>query len=175
MLISAGENRVDLHARGAANLSATASVATTVEALADLKLTVNDPPGAIAVGADATFEVRVVNRGTKAAERIRVIGYFSDGLEPVAVQGWQADVREGEVEFEPLGRIGPGQELVLKITARASVPGNHVFRAEVDCAAPETRLVSEEWTKFYADAVEVTQADVGPARHARSQRLEIRR
>ena len=28
-------------------------------------------------------------------------------------------------------------------------PGNHVFRAELQCSSPETRLASEEWTKYY--------------------------
>ena len=45
---------------------------TRVKALADLKLVVNDPPGPTALGNEATYEILVVNRGTKAAHHVQV-------------------------------------------------------------------------------------------------------
>ncbi len=68
VLMSAGSNRVEVRAKAADQLTAAGSVATEVESLADLKLMVNDPKGAVAVGAEMIYEVRIVNRGTKAAQ-----------------------------------------------------------------------------------------------------------
>ena len=148
-LNSAGDNRVDIQCQAATDLSVAKSVTTHVEALADLKLFVNDPQGAIAVGDDAEYEVRIINRGTKTAEKVQVVGYFSEGIEPESIRGGRGEVLTGQVVFEAVDKIQPGQEVVFRIAARASRAGDHVFRAELQCEAPQTRLATEEWTKFY--------------------------
>jgi hypothetical protein len=151
VLMSPGANRLDLRTVAAGELNAVASAVTSVESLADLKLMVNDPKGAVAVGAEVMYEVRIVNRGTKAAENILILGYFSEGIEPVAVQGWRGAMNEGEVVLERIPRLGAGQEMLIKIAAQANRAGDHVFRAELECQDPETKLAVEEWTRFYGD------------------------
>lgn len=151
-LHSAGENRVEVVCQADSDLNAAKSVMTFVEALADLQLYVLDPRGATAVGDDATYEVRIQNRGTKAAEVVQVIGYFSEGIEPIAIRGVKGEVGTGQVVLDPIPSIGPGQEIVVQITARADRPGNHVFRAELQCNTPETKLAAEEWTKYFESA-----------------------
>jgi uncharacterized repeat protein (TIGR01451 family) len=155
-----GENRMDVHCAAARELNVAKSVVTHVEALADLKLYVDDPKGAIAVGEMATYEVRIENRGTKAAELVQIIGYFSEGIEPVSVRGVRGELATGQIVIDPIPVIEAGQDAVFQITARASQPGNHVFRVELQCSQPETRLASEEWTKYYtaASGGEVRQA-----------------
>ena len=148
-LHSSGENRVDVQCHASQDLTVAKSVVTVVEALADLKLYVNDPQGAIPVGTESEYEVKIVNRDTKAAENIQLIGYFSDGVEPELVAGGRGQVSTGQVVFDPISTIGAGQEIVYRIKARAHTPGNHVFRAELQCRAPETRLATEEWTKYF--------------------------
>ncbi len=150
-LNSAGDNRIDVQCQADMDLSIAKSVTTQVEALADLKLQVNDPKGAVAVGDDAEYEVRIVNRGTKPAENVQIVGYFSEGIEPESVRGGRGDVLTGQVVLEPIQVIRPGQEVIFRIAARANRPGDHVFRAELQCEAPQTRLATEEWTKFYGD------------------------
>ena len=56
-------------------------------------------------------------------------------------------------------RLGAGQEMLLRITAQASRSGDHVFRAELECNEPETKLAIEEWTRFYGDQPTDRQAD----------------
>ena len=150
VLETPGENRIDILAQAEDDLRITKTVVTSVEALADLKLHVNDPKGPISVGQDSVYEVKIVNRGTKAAEHIEVVGYFSEGIEPVEVRGWRGEVSTGQVVFEPIGTLAAGQELVIRITARANRPGDHIFRAQIKCNSPETRLAVEEWTKYYS-------------------------
>jgi uncharacterized repeat protein (TIGR01451 family) len=164
-LMAPGENRVDLRTVAAGDISALGSAVTKVESLADLKLTVNDPPGAVAVGTEVVYEVRITNRGTKEAENIQLYGYFSEGVEPVSVAGWRGQVNEGEVVLQQIPRLGAGQEMLLRISAKASRSGDHVFRAELECTEPETKLAVEEWTRFYGEpAPEETtqQADRRP-------------
>ena len=45
---------------------------TTVEAIADLKLMVNDPQGPLPVGKEVVYEIVITNRGTREANNIDV-------------------------------------------------------------------------------------------------------
>ena len=92
LLTEAGANRVDLRSVAHGNISAVESVITNVESLADLKLAVNDPQGAVAIGTDVVYEVVITNRGTKEARNINVVGYFSEGIEPALIDGWAGRV-----------------------------------------------------------------------------------
>ena len=161
-LNSPGDNRVDIQCTAQRDLNVTKSLVTTVEALADLKLYVDDPPGAIAVGQQAQYDIRIMNRGTKAAENIQVVGYFSDGIEPISIRNGGGEVSTGQVMLNTIPTIGAGQEVVFRVMARAHSPGNHVFRAELQCNLPETKLAAEEWTKYYATdgGTEVRQASL---------------
>jgi hypothetical protein len=149
----AGENRLTVQADAAEGVAASDVAVTCVEAIADLKLTVNDPQGPKPIGKDVVYELQIANRGTKAAQQVSVIAQFSEGIEPVAAEGGRAEIVPGQVLFHPVARIEAGQEVTLRVKARAETGGNHVFRAEVKCGDPETRLAAEDSTRFFADDV----------------------
>jgi hypothetical protein len=148
-LTKPGQNEVNVQARSGTGMASGKTIRTMVEAIADLKLLVNDPKGPIAVGKPAYYEIRIINRGSKAAENVSVKGYFSEGIEPESVDGALGKLEVGQAVFEPISRIEAGEEIVLKINARATAGGNHIFRAVVECEKPETRLVSEETTRYF--------------------------
>ncbi len=127
------------------------SVRTEVVALADLKLYVNDPRGARPIGEPVLYEIRVENRGTTDARGISIVGLFSDGIDPVSVEGAQNSVRDGRVTFQPIKSLPAGGEVLLKIRAVASQVGTHIFRAEVVCDDLDIRLAAEETTRFFED------------------------
>ena len=141
------------------------STTVTLTSLRPVWLTIQTFPSRFvfawaAVGDIATYEVRIENRGTKAAEMVQVIGYFSEGIEPLAIKGHRGEVATGQVVMDPIASIEASQELIFQITAKANRPGNHVFRAELQCSQPETRLASEEWTKYYVGGGELRQATI---------------
>ncbi|HTQ40989.1 MAG TPA: hypothetical protein VMJ32_18385 [Pirellulales bacterium] len=152
-----GANRLQVLTTATNDLYDNAAATTNVEALADLKLEVSDPPGPLAVGDEMSYEVHIRNRGTKAAENVDVAGFFSNGIEPIAAQGGQNEISPGQVVFQPIASISAGSEVVLKITARADQPGNHVFRVEVNCPSMGSKLASEETTLFYGDGKTPTE------------------
>lgn len=152
-----GENKVQAMASSEGGLEASKAFVTRVDSLADLKLNVSDPRGPTAVGDDAIYEVTIVNRGTKAAEKITIVGQFSEGIEPVKADGVTARLVPGQVLFNPIPRVEPGDEIKLKIIARANQAGNHRFRAKLNCSDPDTQLIAEETTFFFGvDEVPVT-------------------
>jgi uncharacterized repeat protein (TIGR01451 family) len=147
-----GKNQMRVSAStSAGDLTDSKLVETNVVALADLKLEVSDPSGPVAVGADAVYEIRVLNRGASSAHDIQVIAMFSAGVDPVGVDGAQFSVSDGRVSFRTIEELAPGKQVVLKIRAQAGQPGMHVFRAEVLCRDLEIKLAAEETTRFFAD------------------------
>ncbi len=146
-----GENRLQVAAQATGELNAATTCSTHVEAIADLKLEVRDPQGPVAVGDDAIYEVRIHNRGTKAAQGIDLAVFFSEGLEPSAADGGTHEIGDGQVVFEPLASLAAGEIAVFHVRSRAGQPGNHVFRAEVICESLNTKLAAEEATHFYGD------------------------
>jgi uncharacterized repeat protein (TIGR01451 family) len=161
-LHAAGDNRMQFTAAADGDLSAAATSSTRVEAIADLKLEVRDPQGPIPVGDEAMYEVRIHNRGTKAAENVDLATFFSEGLEPISADGGPHDIGPGQVVFQPIGAIGAGDTAVFHVRARADAAGNHVFRAEVVCASLDTKLASEEATHFYGERRRMAARDGEP-------------
>jgi uncharacterized repeat protein (TIGR01451 family) len=162
VLQTAGSNEVHVTAREATDLVADASVATMVIARADLKLTIADPKGPVPVGDIAEYEIRIVNRGTKSAETVEAVAYFSEGIEPVAVTGGSFEISPGQVLFHAVPSVAPGSELVYRIQAKAHSAGDHVFRAEVICRSLGTKHAAEETTHFYNSELGGTSLDNEP-------------
>lgn len=146
-----GANRLGVVCDAENDLSASAGLVTRVETVADLVLDVVDPAGPVPAGEEALYEIHVRNRGTRGAEAVEVVGYFSRGIEPVSAEGGPHRLGPGQVVFSSIASLEPGAEAVLRILAKAETEGNHIFRAEVHCKPLGIRLVSEETTHFYAD------------------------
>jgi uncharacterized repeat protein (TIGR01451 family) len=145
-----GANQLKISASNAAGDITNSSVAETkVEALADLKLTVSDPSGPVAVGSQAMYEIQVENRGADTARDVSVVALFSQGIEPDQSDGYT--VADGRVTFPTIGQLPAGENVKLRVRARALNPGTHVFRAEVLCSALDIKLAAEETTRFYTD------------------------
>jgi uncharacterized repeat protein (TIGR01451 family) len=159
---AAGVTRLQVAANGTDDLTAAAAIMTRVDAMANLVLDVTDPQGPVAVGEEASYEIRVRNRGTKEAENVQVFAYFSRGVEPVAADGAPNRLAPGQVLFQPITSLPPGAEVVFKIRAKAEIAGNHVFRAEAHCKPLGTRLVQEATNLYYADAAAAPQVTREP-------------
>jgi len=155
---TAGLSRLEISATAEEDLTASAIAETQVESVANLTLDVRDPVGPVLVGDEVAYEIHVRNRGTKEAEGVEVISFFSRGIEPISAEGGTNRVGQGQVVFTPIPSLPPSAEIVFKINARADAPGNHIFRAEVHCKTLGSRLVLENTTLYYQDAPAIPQS-----------------
>jgi uncharacterized repeat protein (TIGR01451 family) len=146
---AAGAVQPQVHCSADGGLTALTSMLTEVEAVADLVLAVNDPQGPVPIEEEVQYEVRIRNRGSKASDPVDVAVYFSEGIDPTKAEGGRHEIGEGQVTFATLPTVEPGKEVVLKIKARATCGGNHVFRAEARTGSTQTVLAAEETTHFY--------------------------
>ena len=146
-----GTHRLASSAIAEGDLHAGTEVALNVNAFADLHLEVNDTPGPIALGQTVTYDVKVRNRGTGSAEGIDVFAYFSEGIEPVNVDGAPHEITPGAVTIKSGKSLAPGAEMVYRIRAKAATAGQHKIRVELMCQSIGTKLTQEDTTLFYAD------------------------
>jgi hypothetical protein len=160
-LTTGGQNQLVARVQGTDDSVATDSALTVVEAIADLKLIVNDPKGPVPVGQDAVYEIQVVNRGSEAAHDIQLVAQFSEGIEPTAATGQRAEIVPGQVMFDPIASVPAGGKITVKITAQAAATGNLRFRVELNCGTPETKLVAEESTRFYGSVETASEPAAG--------------
>ncbi len=182
LLAEPGLSRLDVVATAAGGLNASGDAAVQVDAIADLELDLSDPPGPVPVGSEATYQLRIQNRGTNSAENVEVVAYFSRGIEPTSVDGGRHRTAAGQVLFDKIPSLAAGRDVTFQIKAKADAPGNHICRVEVYCKPLGTRLVSEETTRFYggtralpaeagdSEAETVQTADQRPTRAPRQTR-----
>lgn len=127
-----------------------AETTVSIESVTDLKLTVVDPVAPAPVGQDVVYDLVIANRGTRPATAVKLLAQFSSGIEPVRVEGATGQMMPGQVIFDPISVIGPGDQITLRVFAQATTAGVHRFRAELECEEGETQLIEEESTRYLA-------------------------
>lgn len=147
-----GAHLLAFQCQGTAAGKAAVSLTTKVEAIADLVLTINDPPAPAPVSEDVVYELVIHNRGSKAARDVSALTHFSDNIEPARIEGQTGKVSTGQVVFDSIPQINPGQTVKLRIVAQAVKAGLHRFRAEI--SSGDTVLVAEEATRYLSPADE---------------------
>ena len=150
-LNTAGTNQVVVQSQATASGTATCQTETTVEAVADLKLVVNDPDGPVPTAENAVYELQVLNRGSQAARQVKIVVQFGEGIEPVSFEGCEARIVPGQVVCHPLAQLGAGEQVTLRVKAQAKQAGTHQFRVEVTSTDGDARLVSEGTTRFFSE------------------------
>lgn len=143
-----GDNRVSVHCTSNSGAPVQCAAVTLVKAVSDLKLYVTDPVAPAPVNGEVEYELKLVNRGSKAAEQVSVVALFSKDIEPIRAEGQRSQILTGQVRFQPITRVEPGQTVTLRVFAQASAAGMHRFRAEVRTAEADVKLVQEQSTEY---------------------------
>ena len=152
-LTKIGENQLDFSADCSSSSDAKAEFKTSIDSIADLHLTVVDPTAPAPVGQPVVYEVVIANRGKKPATNVDVITQFSEGIEPIRLEGQTGRIVPGQAIFNSIPTIGANEKLVLKVHAEAAKAGVHRFRVEVKSKGSDTDLLEEESTRYLATSV----------------------
>ena len=152
--VEEGNRALTIDARADLGVVARAERMVLVEGLAELSFQITNPGGPIELGAESTYEIVVVNEGSKADSNVQVQAQLPQGIELISAEGSgnqaQSDGR-GLVAFMPLNQLAPGDQALYRIRARGIAPGSHLIRAVVISDASPTAVTKEESTLVYAD------------------------
>lgn len=147
-LVREGQHEILVESSSESGETRSASAMVNVQTVTDLKLLVNEPVSPAPVGGEVAYELTLVNEGSKLAEEVSVVALFSKDIEPVRAEGHVSRIFPGQVQFDPIPRIQPGETVKLRVYAVADVSGMHRFRVEVNALDSEIKLVQEETTQY---------------------------
>lgn len=84
------------------------------------------------------WRLQLCNAGSEPAHNVSAMLFFAEGIEPVAASGGEASLATGEVRFDTLASLGPGEIVELLVTGIGTEAGAVQYRAEViSSAQPE--------------------------------------
>ncbi len=152
MPVQPGPQRITAAARSTDGPSAQVDHLCQVEGLAAISFQVVDSEDPIEVEGLTEYVIRVSNDGTKAASGVRVAATLLGDLEPVEASGPGGHrVENLAVEFEPLAKLGPGEEAVYRVRARGRRAGDQRVQVQLVSEDHPSPITKEEITRVYDD------------------------
>ncbi|HEY6564564.1 MAG TPA: hypothetical protein VIY86_08720, partial [Pirellulaceae bacterium] len=147
-----GRVPIRVEARASMGLSDQATQEVEVDGLAALLFSVTDVSDPIEVGGETSYEIHVINQGSKTATNLRLAALVPRGMEPLRGDGpARARIEGQKVVFDPLPRLAPDADSVYRIHVRGVEPGDMRIQVKVasdDITEPVTK---EESTHVYSD------------------------
>lgn len=123
---------------------------THVHGIPAVLLEVIDLKDPVLAGAEATYEIRVLNQGTEPLTRIQLTGTLEDSQRYLSGSG-ATEILGAETLFNPriLERLEPGQEARWQVTVRAEKAGDVRFKVEMLADQLGRPVVETEATMQY--------------------------
>ena len=124
-----------------------------VDGLAALMFQVADLADPIEVGGETTYEIRVVNQGSKASTNVQVVAILpTGGLRALSGQGETRHTIDGNrVVFAPLPSLGPKAETTYRIQVQGIRSGDQRLKVQLRTDDTLDPITKEESTRVYAD------------------------
>jgi uncharacterized repeat protein (TIGR01451 family) len=147
-----GEQRLTVEASTGQGLRAKREQRVIVEGVAGTSFEVLDASDPIEVGGETTYEIRVLNQGTKAATNVRVAMVLPDGMRIVGAEGPSAHLVQGnQIAFEPLPRLAPKADTAYQVRVQAVQPGDMRVRVQLLSDEMRTPVTKEESTRVFGN------------------------
>lgn len=152
---AAGDQPLRVEGLAEQGLADAVEESVTVEGLAALLFQVTDLEDPIEVGGETTYEIQVVNQGSKEASNVRVVCLVPKEIEIISADGPTRHTLEaGEVRFAELPKLAPKGESTFTLRARGKRPGDARLKVQIQTDDSKSPVTKEESTKVYSDEVE---------------------
>jgi len=153
--VNPGDHRHKVVAIGARGLRAEGEFGTKVEGLSAILVEMVDTDDPIEVGAETAYEIRVTNTGSQTENDIKLLATIPEKMEFRSAQGPVRHRLEGKtVIFEPLEKLAPRADAIMRVIVRGTEPGIVRFKMQVTSANLIEPVIKMEATRVYADAPE---------------------
>jgi len=149
---AAGDPMNQAMARADGGLEAKASISVHLEGVPALLLEVVDLEDPIEVGAETTYEIRVVNQGTSPTTNLQIIATVPDGMTTRDATGPAAHRLQGQqVIFEKLPSLAPKADALYRVKVVGVKPGDMRFKVQMTSDQLRSPVYEEESTRVYKD------------------------
>jgi uncharacterized repeat protein (TIGR01451 family) len=149
---AAGQQALRLAGAARRGLSVERPETISVEGVAALSYEVTDSADPIGVGDEMTYEIRVLNQGSKAADNVQVTVLLPAEVKPLSAEApVRFEAGAGQVRFQPLPQLAPKAETTFRVRVQALAAGD--LRARVQLTSDEIRapITKEESTHVVAE------------------------
>jgi len=152
MPVESGQHSLRLRSSADRGVVAESEQPVLIEGIAAIMFEAVDVTDPIEVGGETTYEIRVLNQGSKAATNVQVAVMLPVELRAISAEGPAAHVIEaGRVLFEPLPRLAPKADTAYRVRVQGLRPGDLRTRVQVWTDEMTTPVTKEESTRVYAD------------------------
>ncbi|MDA0659180.1 MAG: hypothetical protein O3C60_10090 [Planctomycetota bacterium] len=150
--VQMGDFKVQVSAQADLGLSDQQEHLVNVDGVPALLFSVADATDPIEVGGVTSYEIRVVNQGSKVASNVRLVAAVPDGLEAITAEGaTDANVSPQNVEFRPVAQLLPQQEVKFRIDVRGVRDGDWRFAVSLTSDETTSPITKQESTHVYSD------------------------
>jgi uncharacterized repeat protein (TIGR01451 family) len=152
MPVEAGQQAIKLLGTAQRGVKVEKEQPVLIDGLAAIVFQAIDTVDPVEVGGETTYEIHVVNQGSKAATNMRVAVLLPPELKPVAAEGPARHVMEGNrVVFDGLARLAPKADITYRVRAQGLKPGDLRTRIQLMTDELQSPVTKEESTRVYAD------------------------
>jgi len=149
---SPGVQKITVDAVAQSDLEAHAETTVAVEGVVAIFFEVADVEDPIEADGQTTYEIRIVNQGTKTATNVEVAALVPAELQAVDAEAPVRHVIDGQrVLFDPMPKLAPKADTTYRVKVKALSPGDLRFRVQVRTAELQTPVTKEESTRVYSD------------------------
>lgn len=147
-----GEARNFARATAARDLQAESELMTLVEGVPAILLEVVDIDDPIEVGAETSYEIRVINQGSKATTNVRITAEVPPQFAILDATGpSEFHVEGNQILFDPVPRLGPRADTAYRVHLRGQAVGDVRFRVHLETDQLAGAVIEEESTRIYSD------------------------
>jgi uncharacterized membrane protein len=152
MPIEAGDQQLRVEGKAGGGLEDQKQQSVLVEGLAAILFEVADLNDPIEAGGETTYEIRVVNQGSKDSTALRVVCLLPQGMKALSATGpTRYDLEADRVIFSPLGRLAPKADTTYTVKVQALQPGDQRIRVQILTDEMKSPVTKEESTRVYSD------------------------
>ena len=144
-----GEHSMRFTGVGENNLKAEAVLPVTIDGIPAITFDIVGDSNLVEIGKDVIYEIRVVNRGTKAAENVRVRAVLPEGMSFVRAEGGRFQANGGIIQFETIPLLDPRSESAYRLSARSQTEGDHRINVQVISDDLRSPITKEESTRVF--------------------------
>jgi uncharacterized repeat protein (TIGR01451 family) len=150
--VETGEQPLRVSGSAKRGLSAEKQESLMIEGLSAILFQVADVADPIEVGGETSYEIRVVNQGSKAATNVQIVAFVPGEMRPTAAEGPTAYRIDGQqVLFQPLSKLAPKADTTFRIRVQGLAPGDLRIRVQLTSDDIRTPITKEESTRVYSD------------------------
>jgi uncharacterized repeat protein (TIGR01451 family) len=152
MPVEAGQQNIKLRGTAQRVQAVEKEQPVVVEGIAAVAFQVGDSVDPIEVGGETTYEVRVMNQGSKAASNVQLTAVLPAEMQPLSADGpTRYAVQGNTVVFEGLARLAPKTEIAYHVRVKGNRAGDVRVRFMLKSDEMQSPVTKEESTQVYAD------------------------